>query len=189
MKQKKTTQHEVDIEGLGVFYLGRKVDPDTGKPGTDAATAGPLLIDVQKIDNIDLRDVNNLNLLSATAMGIVGEASDGPDALQGPDGSDSTRHSSGSSHPMLSSAPAGAEVRDLIPPRLHITLQSCSRPSRHDLFADLDDSKLPSAPTQSSIRRPAMASDAASSDELSRPEHQPLCWVPPVKCCDTGHAA
>ena len=37
MKQKKTTQHEVDIEGLGVFYLGRKVDPDTGKPGTDAA--------------------------------------------------------------------------------------------------------------------------------------------------------
>jgi hypothetical protein len=48
MKQKKTTQHEVDIEGLGVFYLGRKVDPDTGKPGTDAATAGPLLIDARR---------------------------------------------------------------------------------------------------------------------------------------------
>ncbi|MCX7412039.1 MAG: DUF87 domain-containing protein, partial [Planctomycetia bacterium] len=48
MKQKKTTQHEVDIEGLGVFYLGRKVDLDTGKPGTDAATAGPLLIDARR---------------------------------------------------------------------------------------------------------------------------------------------
>ena len=33
----------IDIEGLGVFYLGRKVDPDSGKP-----TSAPLLVDARR---------------------------------------------------------------------------------------------------------------------------------------------
>ena len=33
----------IDIEGLGVFYLGRKVDPDSGKP-----TLAPLLVDARR---------------------------------------------------------------------------------------------------------------------------------------------
>jgi hypothetical protein len=34
---------EADIEGLGVFYLGRKVDPDTGKAGRE-----PVLVDARR---------------------------------------------------------------------------------------------------------------------------------------------
>ncbi len=33
-----------DIEGLGVFYLGRRVDPDSGKPGRE-----PLLLDARRL--------------------------------------------------------------------------------------------------------------------------------------------
>ena len=33
-----------DIEGLGVFYLGRRVDPDAGKPGRE-----PLLLDARRL--------------------------------------------------------------------------------------------------------------------------------------------
>ncbi|MFM8378903.1 MAG: helicase HerA domain-containing protein [Planctomycetia bacterium] len=43
---KRTTRSKantVDIEGLGVFYLGRKCDPKTGKGGTD-----PLLVDARR---------------------------------------------------------------------------------------------------------------------------------------------
>jgi DNA helicase HerA-like ATPase len=46
--RKKPSKEEVDIEGLGVFYLGRKVDPKTGKPGDEAATSGPLLVDARR---------------------------------------------------------------------------------------------------------------------------------------------
>ena len=46
--RKKPSKEEVDIEGLGVFYLGRKVDPKTGKPGDQAATSGPLLVDARR---------------------------------------------------------------------------------------------------------------------------------------------
>jgi DNA helicase HerA-like ATPase len=46
--RKKPSKEEVDIEGLGVFYLGRKIDPATGKPGDEAATSGPLLVDARR---------------------------------------------------------------------------------------------------------------------------------------------
>lgn len=46
--RRKPAKEEVDIEGLGVFYLGRKVDPKTGKPGDQAATSGPLLVDARR---------------------------------------------------------------------------------------------------------------------------------------------
>ncbi|MFN5756279.1 MAG: helicase HerA domain-containing protein [Planctomycetia bacterium] len=46
--RRKPAKEEVDIEGLGVFYLGRKVDPATGKPGAEAATSGPLLVDARR---------------------------------------------------------------------------------------------------------------------------------------------
>ena len=46
--RKSLPKEEVDIEGLGVFYLGRKVDPATGKPGDQAATSGPLLVDARR---------------------------------------------------------------------------------------------------------------------------------------------
>ncbi|MEI8371064.1 MAG: DUF87 domain-containing protein, partial [Planctomycetia bacterium] len=50
MKQTKTNAIAPpgDNEGLGIFYLGRKVDPGTGKPGSTAATAGPLLVDARR---------------------------------------------------------------------------------------------------------------------------------------------
>jgi DNA helicase HerA-like ATPase len=46
--RKQPPEQEIDIEGLGVFYLGRKVDPATGKPGNAAATSGPLLVDARR---------------------------------------------------------------------------------------------------------------------------------------------
>ena len=33
-----------DIEGLGVFYLGKRVDPESGKPGRE-----PLLLDARRL--------------------------------------------------------------------------------------------------------------------------------------------
>jgi len=46
--RKRLPEEQIDIEGLGVFYLGRKVDPATGKPGAEAATSGPLLVDARR---------------------------------------------------------------------------------------------------------------------------------------------
>ena len=42
-----------DIEGLGVFYLGKRVDPESGKPGRE-----PLLLDARRLTLTSHRNSN-----------------------------------------------------------------------------------------------------------------------------------